>query len=133
MKHAFKRIAIGTIFVAAAGYIAGVLTAPKSGKETRDEIKNTARNTASETERRLKKAHTDLATLLNQARERSMKVKGDTRKQIEQAMESAGLVKEKVRVLLSAVHEGDTDDKDLKKAIADATKAIDRLKTYLKS
>ena len=31
-----------------------------------------------------------------------------------------------------AVHEGDADDKDLKKAIGEATKAVEHLKSFLK-
>jgi gas vesicle protein len=33
------KFAIGALFGAAVGVVAGVLTAPKSGKETRDELK----------------------------------------------------------------------------------------------
>lgn len=35
--------AVNTILAAAAGFAAGVLLAPKSGKETREEIRNKAR------------------------------------------------------------------------------------------
>jgi gas vesicle protein len=38
-KSNFKRVAIGSGIAAAAGFVAGVLTAPKSGKETRADIK----------------------------------------------------------------------------------------------
>jgi gas vesicle protein len=34
----FKRVAIGSAVAAAAGYVAGVLTAPKSGKATRKDV-----------------------------------------------------------------------------------------------
>jgi gas vesicle protein len=37
-----NKLAIGAIIGAAAGIVAGVLTAPKSGKETRDDIKRKA-------------------------------------------------------------------------------------------
>lgn len=37
-----SKIAIGAIIGAAAGVVAGVLTAPKSGRETRDDIKRKA-------------------------------------------------------------------------------------------
>lgn len=37
-----QRFILGTLIGAAAGVVAGVLTAPKSGKETRADIKNKA-------------------------------------------------------------------------------------------
>ncbi len=36
------KIAVGALFGAIAGFVTGVLVAPKSGKETREEIKNKA-------------------------------------------------------------------------------------------
>ena len=36
------KFALGALFGAAAGFVAGILTAPKSGKETREDIKRTA-------------------------------------------------------------------------------------------
>ncbi len=37
-----SKLALGAIIGAAAGMVAGVLTAPKSGRETRDDIKQKA-------------------------------------------------------------------------------------------
>ena len=42
MAKTFKKFALGALFAAAIGYIAGILTAPKSGKETREDLKNAA-------------------------------------------------------------------------------------------
>lgn len=36
------KFALGAVVAAAAGFVAGILTAPKSGKETRAEIKDSA-------------------------------------------------------------------------------------------
>ena len=33
-----KKVAVGAVVAAAAGFVAGILTAPKSGKETREEV-----------------------------------------------------------------------------------------------
>lgn len=132
MNKSTKRFAIGTVFAAVAGYVAGILTAPKSGKETRKDIKETAEHTIATAEKELKKLHTELSTLLNEARETAMKLKGVAREDLEKAMEVAKTVKEKTRELLSAVHEGDAQDKDLQKAVKEATKAVDHLKTFLK-
>jgi len=42
------KLLLGTLIGAAAGFVAGVLTAPKSGKETRDELKKKAEAKKSE-------------------------------------------------------------------------------------
>lgn len=39
------KVVLGTVFGAVAGFVTGVLLAPKSGKETRQDIKNTALKT----------------------------------------------------------------------------------------
>jgi len=38
-----KKLALGAVIGAAAGLVAGILTAPKSGRETREDIKKKAR------------------------------------------------------------------------------------------
>jgi gas vesicle protein len=38
-----KKLAVGAIIGAAVGVVAGILTAPKSGKETRDDLKTKAK------------------------------------------------------------------------------------------
>jgi len=130
-KDTAKKFAVGTVLAAAAGYVAGILTAPKSGKETRQDIKEAAVHTYTEAEKELKKLHTELGVLLTQLKAKANDLKGKAREDLDKAAESAKAVKEKARELLSAVHEGDADNKDLKQAISDATKAIDHLKAFM--
>jgi len=127
-----KRFAIGTVLAAAAGYITGVLTAPKSGKETREDIKHAATQGMTEAEKQLKKLHTELTTLINKAKAEGEQLKGEALKDYEKVVKTANEVREKARELLSALHEGGADDKDLKKAIDEANKAIEHLKAYVK-
>ena len=42
MSKRSRNFALGTAVAAAVGYLAGVLSAPKSGKETRKDIARTA-------------------------------------------------------------------------------------------
>jgi len=58
MNKSTKRLALGTVFAAAVGYLTGILTAPKSGKETRKDIKDAAEHGMAEAEKQLKKLHT---------------------------------------------------------------------------
>jgi gas vesicle protein len=131
MDKRAKKFAIGAVIAAAAGYVAGILTAPKSGKETREDIKNTAVRTYSAAEKQLKSLHTELSKLLEDASAKAGELSGTAQESLEKATKVAKAAKEKARELLSAIHEGDADDKDLQSAIAEANKAVTHLKSYL--
>ncbi|MBX6334698.1 YtxH domain-containing protein [Candidatus Saccharibacteria bacterium] len=132
MDKRTKRFAVGALLAAAAGYIAGILTAPKSGKETREDIKNAAVKTYKAAEKELKELHTELNKLIGEAGKKAGELKGAAQKNFDKAVEGAKVAKEKARELLSAVHEGDAEDKDLKQAIEEAKKAAEHLKSFLK-
>jgi len=131
MGKTAKKLAIGTIIAAAAGYVAGILTAPKSGKETRKDIKDVTVKSVAEAEKQLKKLHTELNTMINKAKAEASTVKGKAREELDAVISKSFAVKEKAREVLSSVHEGSADDKDLKKAIDDANKSLEHLKKYL--
>jgi gas vesicle protein len=130
-KHT-KKFAVGAVVAAAAGYVAGILTAPKSGKETRQDIKDTAVRTYTAAEKELKTLHTELSKLMDEAGQKAADLKGSAQKNMDKALDGAKAAKEKARELLSAVHEGDADDKDLDRAVKEAKKAATHLKSFLK-
>jgi gas vesicle protein len=132
MKDSTKRFALGALIAGAAGYLAGLLTAPQSGKETRQDIKDSAVRGMREAERQLKKLHTELNDVLAEATERADKLSGKAKEELETAVDATRRAKETAREILSAVHEGRAEDKDLEKAIKDAQKAVAHLKGYLK-
>jgi gas vesicle protein len=132
MGKNFKRLAIGTLVAGAAGYIAGILTAPKSGKATRTDIKNKTDETIVETERQLKQLHTELNNLIEEAKSRGKALKGRAKEELDDASDKAGTARQKAREILSAIHEGDADNKDLQRAVTEAKKAAKYLKAYLK-
>lgn len=132
MGKGAKVFAIGAAVAGAAGFIAGVLTAPKSGKETRENIRAATGRGLSEAEKELKKLHTELGGLLDQAKDGKGKLSDKAQKDLDGLLDRARDTKEKAREMLSAIHEGDAEDKDLRKAIKDANAAIDHIKDYLK-
>lgn len=132
MNKSTKRWAIGAAAATVAGFVAGILTAPKSGKETRQDIKDAAERGMAEAEKQLKKLHTQMNDTIAEAKKKLGTLSGGAEKDLETAIEKTNVAKEKARDLLSALHEGGAEDKDLKKAIADANSAIDHLKSYLK-
>jgi len=130
-KSTIKKFAVGTAIAAVAGYLAGILTAPKSGKETRDDVKDAAAKGITEAEKQLKRLHTELNDLIEQTKEKTGDISEKTRDQLHDLLDGAKDSKEKVREVLSALHEGDAQDRELKKAMAEANKAIEHLRRYL--
>jgi len=135
MKNKTKGIAIGAVVVGAIGYLAGILTAPKSGKKTRDDISQMRDKGVAEAEKHLKKMHTELNVLISEAQ--AYATDSDSRNKTNEAIEGevvakANIARQKAREILSALHDGNADDKDLDRAVGEAGKAIKSLKKYLK-
>lgn len=129
-KSTGQKIAIGAAIAGAVGYVAGILTAPKSGKETRTDIKNATAKAKTEAEKKLKALYSELDKNLEIARKHGSELTGKAKVELEKALESADVVRQKVRELLSALHDGDADDPELKKALKDAKDAIKNLEKF---
>ena len=71
-KLGLKAMATGALIAAGAGYLAGILTAPKSGKETRRDISKAR----SDSEKQLKKLHSDLNGLIKEAETKTKQARG---------------------------------------------------------
>lgn len=132
-KDTGKKIAIGALVAGSIGYLAGILTAPKSGKETRQDIKDGALKAKREAEKKLKELHSELHSLLIDVRKQSEELSGKAKIELEKVLDSATTAKEKVREVLSALHDGDADDPELKQALKDAQTALKSLEKYVKN
>jgi gas vesicle protein len=132
-KDSNKKWAIGAVVAGAAGYIAGILTAPKSGKETREDIKDTANRVVSEAEKQLKKLHSEMNVVIDDAKELLAGKSGKAKEDISSAVHAAKEKQQKVKELLSALRDGGaSDNPELKKALKEAGSALDHLKGFLK-
>src|SRR5688572_25193817 len=116
-KHTGRNIAIGGVVLAGASYLAGILTAPKSGKQTRKDLKVAARKAKIDAEHKLKKAHSELNDVVDNLSKEATKLKGKAADELKEALAKAKVVKQKARELLSAIHEGEAADKDLDEAV----------------
>jgi gas vesicle protein len=132
-KDIGKKVAIGAVIAGTVGYVAGVLTAPKSGKETRRDIKNATVKAKTEAEKRLKELHSELNDKLAEAKIKGENLTGKAKEDFHKVLAGASTAKEKAREIISALHEGDVEDPDLKKALADAKSALKTLEKYVKS
>lgn len=124
-----KKFAIGTVVAGAAGYIVGVLSAPRAGKKTRQDIKNSAGRNVSDLERQLKELHTELGQLVDGAKGKDLSEAA--KKKFATALDGAKTTKDKLREVLSAIHEGEADDQELDNALKDAKHALDHLKSFI--
>jgi len=131
-RNVAKMLAIGAAVSALAGYLAGILTAPKSGKETRADIRTKAEASYAVAEKELKKLHTELTDVMNEVSDRIASFKGRREKDVDEALDRGREVKQKAREVLSTLHDGEANDEDLKRAIKDATDAIEHLRDFLK-
>lgn len=127
-----KKWALGALFAALAGFVTGILTAPKSGKDTRDDIKTAAAAGKREVELQLKNIHTELAELLDKAELLKDSKTKEVKKEVKTAVDKVTVAQSRVRELLSALHEGNADDPELSKALKEAAAARDHLKKFLK-
>jgi len=128
----FKKVIVITGLAALAGYLAGILTAPKSGRETREDLKNASQRGMSEAEKQLKKVLTELSDVMDEVKVRSAALGDKAGKELDQLSEKAKVARNKAREVLSAIHEGDAEDEDLQKAVKGANEALDHLRAYLK-
>ncbi len=130
-KNSVRNVAVGGALAAAAGYVTGILTAPKSGKDTRKDIESTAIKAKREAETQLKKMHSEIGELITTGKGRLGDAKKSAQSDLSTAINRAETAKEKAKELLSALHEGDAEDKDLQKAVDEVKKASSHLKAYL--
>lgn len=127
-----KSVLAAVIIGAAAGYVAGILTAPKSGKETRADIKNATDKYVADAQVKLQSLREDLSNLIDDATERAKLYSDKGKKEVAGLVDKAKSAQVKAKAVLGAVKSGEADDKDLQKALQDANSAKDHLAEYLK-
>lgn len=130
MRKRDRSVAMGTLIAAGIGYAAGVLTAPKSGRETRRDLQKAAIKAKKEAEKNLKELHLELSSLIETSMQQGKKLTAAKKQEFEVALDKAQQAKKKIGEILSAIHEGESEDKDLKSAVKDVNAAIEHLRKY---
>lgn len=120
-----------TVIGAGIGFLVGILTAPKSGKETREDIKNSAKHMHHDAEKKLKQIHSEIAEHVELAAKRAKTAGTKASAELDNLVKEATTAKQKVREVLSAIHEGSAEDKELQKALRYSDLALKNLKDYL--
>jgi gas vesicle protein len=132
-KNNNKRWAIGAAIAGVVGYLAGLLTAPQSGKETREDIAGKAQDVKADSEEQLQSAKDEVAELLKNAKGKTLSLSAKARVEYDEAVVMAKDAVNKGSSVLKAFKGGEAADPDLNKAIKQLKQAQKNLSKYLKS
>lgn len=131
MRKSTKWLTVIGLFGAVGGYVAGILTAPKSGKETRKDIKDTAIKARTEAEKQLKKLHSELNQLIGTGKVQAKRLGTEAKSKLARTLAKAQASKEKARAMLSSLHEGGAADEDIQAVIKDVKQAVNHLSKFI--
>lgn len=127
-----KKMALSAAIAGVAGYLGGLLTAPKSGKETRKDIVEGAESLRDDAEDQLKKANEELKVLLKDAKTKTVALSAQAREEFNETVLRAKDAQHKAAATLKAVKNGQAEDPDLNKAVKQAKQAAKNLSRYFK-
>jgi gas vesicle protein len=129
-NHPVRKIAVGSAIAAGVGYLAGVLTAPKSGKETRSGIANKAGDMKDSLVFQLEDLEDQLKSKIKDAKNKTMALSSSARAEFSEAVIRAKDAQNKAAHVLKAVKNGESSDTDLNRAIKQARQALKNLEKY---
>jgi gas vesicle protein len=128
-----RKMALSAVIAGVAGYIGGVLTAPKSGKETRKKLTEEAEGFKDSAEEQLQKANEDLKVLLKDAKTKTVSLSAQAKEEFNEALLRAKDAQNKASSTLKAIKNGEAEDPELNKAVKQAKLAAKNLGRFFKS
>jgi gas vesicle protein len=131
--HTGRKVAIGSALAGAAGYLAGILTAPKAGKETRQDVAAKAAEAGSETVDQLQGLESELKEVIKTTKVKTVAMSSSARTEFNEAVVKAKDAQNKAAQVIKAAKKGEASDPDLNKAAKQARQALKNLSKFLKS
>jgi gas vesicle protein len=132
-QHTVKKVAIGSAIAGGIGYLAGILTAPKSGKDTRSDIGHKAGDVKTSAEDELMDLNDELKGLIKSAKVKTVALSSTARAEFNEALIRAKDAQNKTSQVLKAVKNGEAADPDLNKAVKQGKQAVKNLGKFFKS
>lgn len=126
------KFALGAAAAAGVGFIMGILTAPRSGWRTRKKWAKSASKARVDGEKQLKQLYGDLQVLIKDGETKVNKSKTKANKELKKQLENSKKTKQKVKMIISAIHSGEATDPDLKKMLEEARKSKSNLSKFFK-
>lgn len=132
-QHTARKVAVGSVVAGVAGYLAGILTAPKSGQGTREDIARKATEVRSSAEDELQEINEELNDLVKTTKDKTQNLSSSAKAELNEAMIRAKDAQNKAAQVLRAVKNGEASDPDLNKAVKQGKLALKNLGRYLKN
>ena len=128
-----RKVALGAAIAGLGGYLAGVLTAPKSGKETRAQLAEQAGDVKNNTDVQLALAQRELGVVIKEAQAKTLKLSAQARAEFNEALIRAKDAQNKAKIVAKAFKDGQAEDPELNKAVKQAKQAQKNLSKFLNS
>lgn len=125
-KKTGGKFVLGAIFGAIAGAIAALLTAPKSGKETREDLKDKANEYKDDAVRQLRKLEGELNKKMSDVRRAAHKLEGTYKDQADALLAKAEAIKDRTLASIEKLKK-DADSKLDEKLTSDVKDVIAKL------
>ncbi|HSX28648.1 MAG TPA: YtxH domain-containing protein [Candidatus Saccharimonadales bacterium] len=120
------KFVLGAALGAAVGAITALLTAPKSGKETREDLKNKATEMSHEAMRQLRKLEGELNKRISDAKRLVGKLEGNARTEVESLITRAERMRDRAMKMAEDI-KNDTKKQLDEKFMSDAKAVLDDL------
>ena len=131
MKKSSRNIVFGAMVVGAASYLAGILTAPKKGSETREDIRHASVNAKISLEKSLKKLYSDSSKQLQRALNLNQKLTKQTKRELDLLVASVKHATEKIKIYLTSIRDGDIEEEEITLLLTDGRDNTERLKLFV--
>lgn len=131
-ENTVKKVAVGSAIAGAVGYLAGILTAPKSGKDTRHDIGKKAGDVRVAAEDELMDLNDELKDMIKSAKVKTVALSSTARAEFNEALIRAKDAQNKTSQVLKAVKNGEAADPDLNKAVKQGKLAAKNLGKFFK-
>lgn len=128
-----QKVALGAALAGIGGYLAGILTAPKSGQETRKDIADKTGELSGDAGAQLQAAQAELAATIKKAQTKTIALSATARDEYNENLIRAKDASNKAKMVIKALKAGEAEDPELNKAVKQARQATKNLSKFLKS
>lgn len=129
-QHA-KTATVAGLIGLGVGLVAGYLTAPQSGKETREDIMNKSRDLKDQAVEQYHETKDKISQAIEEGMEAANNFTGSSKRTLMNLVNKAKEAEYKAMDVFRAVKSGEADDRNLDKAVSHANKAKDNLLKFL--
>ena len=131
MKKNSRNIVFSAVVIGAASYLAGILTAPKKGSETREDIRHASVNAKISLEKSLKKLYADSSRQIERALNVNHELTKQTKRELDLLIASVKHATEKIKIYLTSIRDGDIEEEEITLLLTDGRDNTERLKLFV--